>query len=155
MASLAKRRGVTPEAVIADSWYSSLDNLKHIRNLGWNWVMGLRKNRAVNRNQKLEELTIPDEGLDIHLRGYGWIHVFRFVGTNGRTDYIGTNIENPTRKQIKTLVRKRWEIEVFHPRAQTGLWSGALSVTHGTSAEKSYCAFGIELDQSSRCTKER
>lgn len=114
MLSLAKRREVKPEAVIADSWYSSLDNLKYIRDLEWNWVMGLRKNRTVNRNQKLEELTIPDEGLRIHLRGYGFIHVFRFVGTNGRTDYIGTNIESPTREQIKALVRKRWEIEVFH-----------------------------------------
>lgn len=110
----AKRREVKPEAVIADSWYSSLNNLKHIRGLGWNWVMGLKKNRSVNRKEKLEDLSIPDEGLRVHLRGYGWITVFRFVATNGRTDYIGTNIENPTRKQITTLVRKRWEIEVFH-----------------------------------------
>ena len=111
---LAKRREVKPEAVIADSWYSSLNNLKYIRDLGWNWVIGLRKNRSVNRKQKLEDLTIPDDGLTVHLRGYGWITVFRFVATNGRTDYIGTNIQNPTREQIKTLVRKRWEIEVFH-----------------------------------------
>lgn len=110
----AKRREVNPEAVIADSWYSSLDNLKAIRDLGWNWVMGLRKNRSVNKKEKLEDLTIPEEGLKVHLRGYGWITVFRFVSSNRRTDYIGTNIENPTREQIKTLVRKRWEIEVFH-----------------------------------------
>lgn len=111
---LAKEREVKPEAVIADSWYSSLDNLKFIRDYGWNFVMGLRKNRVVNKNEKLENLTIPDEGLRIHLRGYGWIHVFRFVSKNGRTDYIGTNIENPTREQIIALVKKRWEIEVFH-----------------------------------------
>jgi hypothetical protein len=110
----AKRREVKPEAVIADSWYSSLNNLKFIRDLGWNFCMGLRKNRSVNRKQKLEDLTIPDEGLIVHLRGYGWITVFRFATKSGRTDYIGTNIENPTRKQITSLVRKRWEIEVFH-----------------------------------------
>lgn len=110
----AKRREVNPEAVIADSWYSSLDNLKMLRDLGWKWVMGLRKNRSVNKKQKLENLTIPDEGLQVHLRGYGFIHVFRFVAKNGRTDYIGTNVENPTREKIKSLVRKRWEIEVFH-----------------------------------------
>ncbi len=111
---LAKGREVKPEAVITDSWYSSLDNLKYIRDLGWNWVMGLRKNRSVNRKQKLEDLTIPDEGLTIHLRGYGWITVFRFEAKSGRTDYMGTNIQNPTRQQIQSLVRKRWEIEVFH-----------------------------------------
>jgi len=110
----AKRREVKPEAVIADSWYSSLDNLKFIRDLGWSWVMGLRKNRSVNRKQKLEDLTIPDDGLTVHLKGYGWITVFRFVSSNRRTDYIGTNIQDPTRQQIKSLVRKRWEIEVFH-----------------------------------------
>ena len=110
----AKRREVTPVAVIADSWYSSLDNLKAIRNLGWNFVMGLRKNRSVNKKEKLEDLIIPEEGLLVHLRGYGWITVFRFVSSNRRTDYIGTNIQNPTRQQIKSLVRKRWEIEVFH-----------------------------------------
>lgn len=111
---LAKEREVKPEAVVADSWYSSLDNLKCIRDYGWNWVMGLRKNRMVNKGKKLEQLTIPEEGLKIHLRGYGWITVFRFVSTNRRTDYVGTNISNPTKEQIIALVRKRWEIEVFH-----------------------------------------
>lgn len=111
---LAKRRGVRPEAVVADSWYASLANLKCIRDLGWDWVMGLRKNRVVNRGEKLEELQIPNEGLRVHLRGYGWIQVFRFESKNGRTRYFGTNITNPTREQIVTLVKKRWEIEVFH-----------------------------------------
>lgn len=43
-----------------DAWYSSLENLKHIRNLGWTWVTNLRKNRKVNRNISLESLEIPD-----------------------------------------------------------------------------------------------
>ena len=111
---LAKERGVKPEAVIADSWYSSLNNLKCIRDMGWQFVMGLRKNRVVNKREKLADLTIPAEGLRIHLRGYGWITVFRFESTERRTDYIGTNIQNPTREQIIALVKKRWEIEVYH-----------------------------------------
>ena len=114
MLTHAKRRGVKPMAVVADSWYSSLDNVKCIRDLGWNWVVGLRKNRIINRNQKLETLEIPDVGLKVHLRGYGWIFVFRFVAKNGRTDFFGTNIDNPTKEQIKSLVRDRWEIEIFH-----------------------------------------
>jgi len=76
--------------------------------------MGLRKNRVVNKGEKLCELEIPEEGLRIHLRGYGWINVFRFVSTDRRTDYIGTNIPTPTREQVLALVKKRWEIEVFH-----------------------------------------
>jgi len=110
----AKRRGVNPEAVVADSWYSSLDNVKCIRDLGWVWVMGLRKNRVVNTGVSLESLTIPEEGLRVHLRGYGFIQIFRFVAKNGRTDYYGTSMDSPTRDKINTLMRKRWEIEVFH-----------------------------------------
>ena len=104
----AKRKGVTPKAVVADSWYSSLDNVKCIRDLGWYWLMGLRKNRIVNRGEKLEELTIPEEGLKVHLRGYGFIWIFRFVAKNGRTDYFGTNLERPSRKEVVSLIRKRW-----------------------------------------------
>lgn len=107
-------RGVNPEAVIADSWYSSLNNLKCIRSLEWNWVMGLRKNRIVNRGAKLEDLDISKGGLRVHLRGYGWIYVFKFKSKNGRIDYIGTNLESPTREKIKSYVRMRWDIEVYH-----------------------------------------
>ncbi|QGP48828.1 hypothetical protein PsalN5692_00233 [Piscirickettsia salmonis] len=75
---------------------------------------GLKKNRKVNRNETLEMLDFPDEGLKLHLRGYGWITVFRFVAKNGRTDYIGTNIEEPSRDQVEVIVKARWSIEVYH-----------------------------------------
>ncbi|MBL9029331.1 MAG: transposase [Caedimonas sp.] len=114
MLKLAKDRGLTPDAVVMDAWYSSLDNLKAIRAMGWIWVMGLKKNRKVNRGETLEKLPIPDEGLKVHLRGYGWITVFRFVAKNGRTDYIATNRENPSRDRIETIIKARWKIEVYH-----------------------------------------
>ncbi|WP_442890371.1 hypothetical protein [Arsenophonus sp. PmNCSU2021_1] len=31
MLTLAKKRGIMPEVVVMDAWYSSLDNLKSIR----------------------------------------------------------------------------------------------------------------------------
>ncbi len=91
MLSLAKKRGITPTAVVMDAWYSSLKNLKAIREHGWVWVTPLRKNRIVNRNVQLGELDIPEEGLVVHLRGYGWVTVFKFVAKNGRIDYVTTN----------------------------------------------------------------
>ncbi|QGP56135.1 Transposase [Piscirickettsia salmonis] len=114
MLKLGKNRGMTPSAVVFDAWYSSLNNLKAARDLHWNWVAGLKKNRKVNRNETLEMLDFPDEGLKLHLRGYGWITVFRFVAKNGRTDYIGTNIEEPSRDQVEVIVKARWSIEVYH-----------------------------------------
>jgi hypothetical protein len=79
MLKLARARGITPSAVVMDAWYSSLDNLKAIRSHGWIWVTTLRKNRIVNRNVPLETLEIPEEGLSIHLRGYGWVFVFKIL----------------------------------------------------------------------------
>jgi len=115
MLSSAKSRGLEPEMVVADSWYSSLDNLKSIRSHGWDWVMGLKSNRLVNKpHVQLCQLDIPDEGLKVHLKGYGWIKVFRFVGKNGRTDFIGTSRLDLNREQIKSYFERRWSIEVMH-----------------------------------------
>ena len=115
MLSSAKERGLAPEMVVADSWYSSLDNLKSVRSHGWDWVMGLRSNRLVNKPHiQLRELDIPDAGLTVHLKGYGWVKVFRFVGKNGRTDYIGTSRLDLTKEQVKTYFGRRWSIEVMH-----------------------------------------
>jgi hypothetical protein len=114
MLKLAQERGLNPDAVVMDAWYSSMDNLKAIRSMSWIWVMGLKKNRKVNRGETLEKLHIPDEGIKVHLRGYGWITVFRFVAKNSRTDYIGTNMENPSRDRIEAIIKARWKIEVYH-----------------------------------------
>jgi len=57
MLSSAKSRGLEPEMVAADSWYSSLDNLKSIRSHGWDWVMGLKSNRLVNKRSSRPDLS--------------------------------------------------------------------------------------------------
>jgi DNA-binding HxlR family transcriptional regulator len=115
MLSSAKKRGLEAEMIVADSWYSSLDNLKSIRSHDWEWVMGLKSNRLVNKPHiKISELDIPDEGLKVHLKGYGWIKLFRFVGKNNHTDYIGTSRLDLTKEQIKSYFERRWSIEVLH-----------------------------------------
>ena len=86
MLASAKSRGINPEAVVFDAWHGSLKNLKAVRDHGWIWVTNLRKNRKVNRDISLESLLIPEEGLKVHLRGYGWVTVFKFVAKNGRID---------------------------------------------------------------------
>lgn len=114
MLKLAKKRGLTPDAVVTDAWYSSLKNLKAIRDHGWVWITTLRKNRKVNRNVSLGSLDLPDEGLKVHLRGYGWVTVFKFVAKNSRVDYVTTNMENPTYDRVKAIVDARWSIEIYH-----------------------------------------
>jgi len=114
MLSLAKMRGITPDAVVMDAWYSSLKNLKAIRDHGWVWVTTLRKNRKVDKDIRLENLEIPEEGRLVHLRGYGWVTVFKFVATNGRIDYVTTNKKTPTRNDVQSIIAARWSIEVYH-----------------------------------------
>jgi hypothetical protein len=50
----------------------------------------------------------------VHLRGYGWITVFKFVAKNGRIDYVSTNRKNPTRDGVEKIIKARWSIEVYH-----------------------------------------
>jgi hypothetical protein len=115
MLSATKQRRLHPDMVVADSWYSSLKNLKAVRSHGWDCVMGLRSNRLVGKpHQQLKVLVIPGEGLVTHLKGYGWIRVFRFVAKNGRTDYVGTSRTDLSREQVKTYFERRWSVEVLH-----------------------------------------
>lgn len=133
MLKLAKNRGLNPDAVVMDTWYSSLKNLKTIRNHGWVWVTPLRKNRKVNRDETLEKIDIPDEGCQVHLRGYGWISIFKFVAKNGRIDYVATNKENPSREAIKDIIAARWSIEVYHRELKQTCGIERCQARHGRS----------------------
>jgi hypothetical protein len=71
--------------VAFDSWYSSLENLKLVRDLGWAWLTRLKSNRQVSlpagQHQAVSALDIPPDGLVVHLRGYGMVKVFRTSDT--------------------------------------------------------------------------
>jgi hypothetical protein len=43
----AKARGMKPQCVCFDSWFSSLENLKLLRSLQWTWLGRLKSNRQV------------------------------------------------------------------------------------------------------------
>ena len=79
----AKERGFAPDCVAFDGWYSSLENLKLIRGLGWRWLTRLKANRRVNLDGRgsrpLGETAIAAGGTVVHLEGYGLIRVFRIV----------------------------------------------------------------------------
>ena len=80
MLQTAKERGFSPAYVAFDSWYSGLDNLKAIRSHGWQRLTRFKSNRTVDPddtgNRQIYLLNIPEEGLVVHLRGYGMIQVF-------------------------------------------------------------------------------
>ncbi len=86
----AHERGFQPGLVAFDSWYSSLENLKLVRDFTWDWLMRLKSNRQVSlkvgEQQVVSDLDIPPNGLVVHLRGYGIVKVFRTVDTHGNSE---------------------------------------------------------------------
>ena len=115
--SEAKKRGMAPECVLFDGWYSGLDNLKHIRELGWHWLTRLKKNRQVNPdgtgNRALEEIEISSQGRRVHLRGYGWIKVFKRYRSE-EAEFWATSDLSILPKRREQLGAWSWQIEVFH-----------------------------------------
>jgi putative transposase len=118
MIKAAKSRNFEPEIVAFDSWYSSLPNLKLIRDYGWHWFTQLKNNRQVSvdqsGNRAISDWIIPVSGLVVHLKGYGWIKVFRTVGKDGDAEYWATNRLNMTVQEAAVYALDAWQIEVYH-----------------------------------------
>ena len=118
MLEVAEGRGFQPRWVLFDSWYASLENVKAIRDKGWFWLSQLRSNRRVNPegagNLPLATVAIPQEGRQVHLRGYGFIRVFRTVSKDGDVEHWATNDLEMTEQQRESLARQAWGIETYH-----------------------------------------
>ncbi len=123
-------RGLHPAWVTADSWYSSLDNLKFLRNLeaaaaAVGIYMGLEKNRTVSCQpsvyEQVGELTIPQEGLYTHLKGFGFVQVFQTVAQDGDVRYYmiyqpQDDTAQPTlisREVFEQVRLQHWHVESF------------------------------------------
>jgi len=104
--------------VCFDGWYSSLDNLKLVRSFNWNWLTRFRSNRIVSPQPhqpcSIDSLNVPEQGLVVHLQGYGLVRVFRIDSTNGNTDYWATNVLEMTDLERIGYAQKSWTIETYH-----------------------------------------
>lgn len=117
--------GLRPVWITADSWYSSLDNLKFLRNLEIGIYMGLEKNRIISCKPHLYEqvgqVEIPGHGLYTHLKGFGFVQVFQTVTQNGDVRYYmiykpQTDLVQPeliSRQLFEHIRLKHWHIESF------------------------------------------
>jgi hypothetical protein len=118
MVKQAQQRGFSPQLVVFDSWYSGLENLKLLRRRQWPWLTQLKSNRQVSidrtGNRAIREILIPMHGRNVHLKGYGWVKVFRTVGTNGDAEYWATSQLNMTLAQAAFHALDAWQIEVYH-----------------------------------------
>jgi putative transposase len=122
MLKVAKARGFQPRYVAFDSWYSSLANLKTIRDYEWQWFTRLKANRQVNPdgsgNRALSECDIREAGTRVHLKGYGFILVFRIDTPDGDTEYWATSDLTLTMDEREQVAKQVWTIETYHRGVQ-------------------------------------
>jgi putative transposase len=114
----AKQRGFCPKAVLFDSWYSSLDNLKLIREHGWIFLTQLKVNRKVDLNRQgyrgVADVAIESTGTIVHLEGFGSIRVFKVVSRDGDVEYWATNDLTMDELRRLELAERSWSIEEYH-----------------------------------------
>ncbi len=118
MLRTAKEREFRPRYVCFDGWYAGLSNLKAVRGHGWHFLTRLKCNRLVNPddtgNAAVCDIDIPAHGRRVHLKGYGFVEVFRIVAPNGDKEHWATSdlkMEEVTRGE---LARQVFAIENYH-----------------------------------------
>lgn len=118
MLQKAAERGFTPECVLFDTWYASLENLKFIRSFSWFFLTRFECNRHINPdrtgNRPVNEVDISGQGDIVHLKGYGMIKMFKNVRTDDDFEYWATDD-----LKMNDLIRLKyaeisWMIETYH-----------------------------------------
>jgi hypothetical protein len=116
--------GLQPSCVTGDSWYSSLGNLKFIRQQGFNFMFGIESNRliSIERGQYIQVQTLedwPEDGKTVYLKEYGMVKVFRQIYKKVYHYYMMgvAKLENLAGIKQTDFERKHedhWNIERFH-----------------------------------------
>ena len=122
--------GLSPVVVTGDSWYSSVDNLKTIKNHGLGLQFAIESNRTVSIDKgtwtQVQNIEIPKDGLLVWLKDFGMVKVFRTLLKNQKRHYI-VNLpeENNTNEPITKIEKFKfedfvkwhddhWTIEQYH-----------------------------------------
>jgi hypothetical protein len=118
MIRTAHARGFSPRCVVFDGWYSSLDNLKLVRDCGWTWLTRFKSNRLVSldrgKPKALSDTAISAEGTVVWVAGYGSVKVFGVAAPDGGTAYWATNDPGMTDLTRLQFADFSWRIEHYH-----------------------------------------
>ncbi len=114
----ASQRGFEPRMVCFDSWYSSAENLKLVRGLGWHFLTRLKSNRLVNPDklglQAVSEIGLDETGRLVWLKGFGLVKVFRLIDTDGDAQHwVTSKVEMSDLERVK-YAGESWQIEQYH-----------------------------------------
>ena len=115
--------GLEPAFVTGDSWYSCVSNLKRIKNHQIGLLFALESNRLVSVEKgvwvQVQQLEIPEDGLVVWLKNFGFVKVFRTHLKDQVRHYISAL---PSDEQTASFDQKafteqhdrHWQIEQYH-----------------------------------------
>jgi len=115
--------------ILADSWFSSAENMRFIEKKKKTFIFELKENRLIAGNEKernrgsfvrLDHMELPEECpvkvwiKDLEFPVLLFKQVFRNKdGTQGQR-FLVTNEVTVTDEQFRTLYKKRWSVEEYH-----------------------------------------
>lgn len=115
--------GLQPSYATADSWYSSANNLKTVKNHGLGLMFAVESNRTVSVKKgtwvQVQKLEVPDEGLLVWLRDFGQVKLFRTRLKDQLRHYVtflpkADDYAAFKQADFQTLHDQHWEIEQYH-----------------------------------------
>ncbi|CAA9577602.1 FIG00562904: hypothetical protein [uncultured Synechococcales cyanobacterium] len=116
--------GLKPKTVTTDTWYSSKENLKFLKNKQLGFLTGIAKNRSCSVDGKnftqVQKLEIPDSGLIVYLKNFGQVKVFRRNFKNETSRYYimytpeKDALSSISRTEFRELHSIHWGIECYH-----------------------------------------
>ena len=115
--------GLEPAVVTGDSWYSGVDNLKRVRIHSLGFLFALESNRRVSVDpgswSQVQQLEIPEDGLEVWLRGFGPVKVFQTRLKEQQRHYAvhlpdGEPLAAFDREAFQRWHDQHWQIEHYH-----------------------------------------
>ncbi|PWQ96851.1 IS701 family transposase [Leucothrix pacifica] len=123
---------------LADSWFSSADNMKYIhQTLQKYFIFALKSNRLValtsedkakGRFTRIDSIEWPEGPVQGWVKGLTFPVLFHrqiFTNKDGSTGtlYLISNELSATKTTLETIYQKRWKVEVFHKsiKSNTGM----------------------------------
>ena len=112
--------GLKPAFVTGDSWYSCVKNLKTIKNHQTGFMFAVEKNRTVSLEkghwQQVQALEVAGDGLDVWLKDFGKVRLFRTMLKDQRRHYVVYLPEDvPVQRDDFILIHdQHWQIEQFY-----------------------------------------
>ncbi len=158
MLRVCENNGLKYRYVLADSWFSSKENMNFIRGeLGRHFVIAIKSNRTValsyeeklkGRFKRIDTLDMPEgEAVRGWLRGVDFEvllvrQVFRNGDGSSGTLYLASSELDASGQAICAIYQRRWKVETFHKtlKSNTAL---AKSPTKTVRTQSNHCFMSI------------